>query len=187
LNLSTTVEQSPVFLLFLDCVWQLLQQFPEDFEFSETMLTTIWDSVFLPIFDTFQFNCEHDRQIATNNDRLVLRPVWDWGEQFTDKDIALFSNPLYKKPPVSEQDIETFRRSRLPASAFRLPAIDDVKLKFGKNKTDSMRLSRSIPPTTTTSQVCIFIYFHLVLVSCLKNQNNIAEVLDELELYVGLP
>lgn len=51
-------------LLFLDCVWQLLQQYPEEFEFSETFLTTLWDSAFLPIFDTFLFNSEHDRQIA---------------------------------------------------------------------------------------------------------------------------
>lgn len=61
---SDTSEQSPLLLLFLDCVWQLLQQFPDEFEFSETFLTTLWDSAFLPIFDTFLFNSEHDRQIA---------------------------------------------------------------------------------------------------------------------------
>jgi myotubularin-related protein 10/11/12 len=152
----------------LDCVWQLLQQFPEDFEFSETMLTTIWDSVFLPIFDTFQFNSEYDRHLATHNDRLVsvnsqlvfqsnvicfrlfqvLRPVWDWGEQYTDKDIALFSNPMYKKPQATEQDIETFRRSRLPPSAFRLPGLDDLN----KKKPENMRQSR-IPQAMSTSLV----------------------------------
>lgn len=26
---------------------------------------------------------------------MVLRSVWDWTEQFSDKDIALFCNPLY--------------------------------------------------------------------------------------------
>ncbi|XP_055600129.1 myotubularin-related protein 10 [Uranotaenia lowii] len=116
-------ECSPLFLLFLDCVWQLLQQFPEEFEFSETFLTSLWDSVFLPVFDTFQFNCESDRQKALLNDHIILRPVWDWGEQFSDQDIALFSNPLYKKPPDTEHEIKL----RLPPSAFRLPCIDDVK------------------------------------------------------------
>lgn len=57
-------DKAPIFLLFLDCVWQTLQQFPEFFEFSETFLTTIWDCVFLPIFDTFQFNSEYDRLVA---------------------------------------------------------------------------------------------------------------------------
>ena len=124
---TQTSEKSPLFLLFLDCVWQLLQQFPEAFEYSETFLTTIWDSVFLPVFDTFQFNCEYDRQVAINSDKMIQRPVWDWGEQFQDKDIALFSNPLYRKPQLNEQDIEQFRKSKLPPSAFRLPALDEIK------------------------------------------------------------
>lgn len=76
---DNTSEQSPLLLLFLDCVWQLLQQFPEEFEFSETFLTTLWDSAFLPIFDTFLFNSEHDRQIALrkvsfNLDNILHEP-----------------------------------------------------------------------------------------------------------------
>lgn len=62
--LDKDVEFSPIFLLFLDCVWQLLQQFPVAFKFSETYLTTLWDSVGISIFDTFLFNCEHDRVVA---------------------------------------------------------------------------------------------------------------------------
>lgn len=102
---AQTSEQSPLLLLFLDCTWQLLQQFPEEFEFSETFLTTIWDAVFQPIFDTFQFNSERDRQAARINEQLILRPVWDWGEQFSDKDILLFANPFYKKPSNDRSDV----------------------------------------------------------------------------------
>lgn len=75
---SDTSEQSPLLLLFLDCTWQLLQQFPEEFEFSETFLTTLWDSAFLPIFDTFLFNSEHDRQVAlrkVNARKWILFPL----------------------------------------------------------------------------------------------------------------
>ncbi|XP_062564541.1 myotubularin-related protein 10-B [Armigeres subalbatus] len=122
---GNSIERSPLFLLFLDCVWQLLQQFPEEFEFSETFLTSLWDSVFLPIFDTFQFNSETERQIAQLNDHIILRPVWDWGEQFSDKDIALFTNPLYKKPPDTGHALE--KKPRLPPTAYRLPCIDDLK------------------------------------------------------------
>lgn len=68
---SDSTGQSPLLLLFLDCIWQLLQQFPEEFEFSETFLTTLWDSAFVPIFDTFQFNSEHDRQAARKNVSLL--------------------------------------------------------------------------------------------------------------------
>lgn len=72
-----TTDQGALFLLFLDCTWQLLQQFPDYFEFSETFLTTVWDSVFLPIFDTFQFNCERDREKAVN-DVSIKRKSLQW-------------------------------------------------------------------------------------------------------------
>lgn len=121
---NKTTEKSPLFLLFLDCTWQVLQQFPEAFEFSEIFLTTIWDSVFIPIFDTFQFNSEYDRQRAVTEERLVLRSVFDWGEMLNDRDIALFTNPLYKKPVLSEQEIEHNRKSKLPPSALKLPGLD---------------------------------------------------------------
>lgn len=121
---NKTTEKSPLFLLFLDCTWQVLQQFPDSFEFSETFLTTIWDSVFIPIFDTFQFNSEFDRQHAVKDEKLVLRSVFDWGEMLNDRDIALFTNPLYKKPVMTEQEIELNRKSKLPPSALKLPGIE---------------------------------------------------------------
>uniref|UniRef100_A0A182JS99 Myotubularin phosphatase domain-containing protein n=1 Tax=Anopheles christyi TaxID=43041 RepID=A0A182JS99_9DIPT len=91
-----STERSPLFLLFLDCTWQLLQQFPEAFEFSDVFLTTLWDSLFTPIFDTFQFNSETERYQALHAEHVVLRPVWDWEKQFDSKDLALFTNPLYQ-------------------------------------------------------------------------------------------
>lgn len=123
---QNSTEQSPLFLLFLDCVFQLLQQFPDDFEFSETFLTTIWDSAFVPIFDTFQFNCEFDRYQASRrqDEKIILRPVWDWGEQFSDKDIALFSNPLYKRPP---EIIHSRKSAFLPPNAVALPIAANFK------------------------------------------------------------
>lgn len=69
---AETTEQSPLWLLFLDAVWQLVQQFPGEFEFNETFLTTVWDAAYLPIFDTFLFNCEHDRQAARKNVSAVI-------------------------------------------------------------------------------------------------------------------
>jgi myotubularin-related protein 10/11/12 len=72
---SKQADRSPIFLLFLDCVWQTLQQFPESFEFSETFLTTIWDCVFLSVFDTFQFNCEYDRYAAIRDVSCNLHKI----------------------------------------------------------------------------------------------------------------
>ncbi|KAH8275982.1 hypothetical protein KR018_000490 [Drosophila ironensis] len=106
-------EQSPVFLLFLDCVWQLQLQFQDEFEFSQTYLTTLWDSCFMPIFDTFQFDSQAQRAKAVQDSKLVLRPVWDWSEQFSDKDKMFFSNPLYQRQrnDLNASGLNTHRRS----------------------------------------------------------------------------
>lgn len=94
--LSSDVEPSPLFLLFLDCLWQLLQQYPTAFQFSETYLTTLWDSAHISIFETFIFNSEHDRIKAGKRENpLIMRSVWDWSEQFSEKDRAFFCNPLF--------------------------------------------------------------------------------------------
>ncbi|XP_011183180.2 myotubularin-related protein 10-B [Zeugodacus cucurbitae] len=116
-------EESPVFLLFLDCVWQLLQQFPDEFEYSQTYLTTLWDSCFLPIFDTFQFDTEVDRARAVNFGNLVLRPVWDWGEQFAEKDKVFFTNPFYQR---QRQEQHNRRSIAIPAGAVMLPGLAQI-------------------------------------------------------------
>ncbi|TMW51922.1 hypothetical protein DOY81_002984 [Sarcophaga bullata] len=113
-------EESPVFLLFLDGVWQLLQQYPDEFEFSQTYLTTLWDSCFMPIFDTFQFDTYADRLKALKENNLILRPVWDWSEQFLEKDKLFFMNPFYQK---QKQEIPCRRSIAIPAGAIMLPGL----------------------------------------------------------------
>ncbi|XP_046802459.1 myotubularin-related protein 10-B [Lucilia cuprina] len=113
-------EESPVFLLFLDSVWQLLQQFPDEFEFSQTYLTTLWDSCFMPIFDTFQFDTNAERLKALKENKLVLRPVWDWSEQFLEKDKLFFNNPFYQK---QKQELPCRRSIAIPAGAVMLPGL----------------------------------------------------------------
>ncbi|XP_045501274.1 myotubularin-related protein 10-B isoform X1 [Colias croceus] len=89
-------QVAPVFLLFLDCVWQLQSQFPAAFQFTETYLTTLWDGSHNHLFDTFLFNCPKDRELAVARlQNFVQRPIWDWAEQFGERDLALFYNPLY--------------------------------------------------------------------------------------------
>ncbi|KAJ8340479.1 hypothetical protein SKAU_G00351120 [Synaphobranchus kaupii] len=120
-------EECPLFLLFLDCVWQLLNQYPAAFEFTETYLTVLSDSMWVPVFSTFLFNCsrqhvEHSRDFAKSKniplgeDRgLCFPPVWDWSQQFTPKDQALFNSPLYVgkgAPCVQNGAVKTFRRTK---------------------------------------------------------------------------
>ncbi|KAG8041949.1 hypothetical protein G9C98_007253 [Cotesia typhae] len=110
-------EKSPIFLIYLDCVWQLCQQYPSKFEFTETYLTSLWDTAHVSIFDTFIFNCERDRTNAATdiNSSLVLRSVWDWREQFTDQDILLFYSPFF-----NSADEEKYLKPQFSVSCLEL-------------------------------------------------------------------
>ncbi|XP_038640245.1 myotubularin-related protein 10 isoform X2 [Scyliorhinus canicula] len=124
-------HECPLFLLFLDCVWQLLQQFPAAFEFTETYLTVLYDSVRIPLFGTFLFNTSHQRiqqsqDFATNRKLqcegkgLELPSVWNWSLQFTAKDLSLFNNPLYIGKSVTcvqNGTIKSFRRVKKNSSS----------------------------------------------------------------------
>jgi myotubularin-related protein 10/11/12 len=51
---------APVFLLFLDCVFQLTNQFLSSFEFSETYLMCLYDTVISGLYCTFLFNSSRE-------------------------------------------------------------------------------------------------------------------------------
>ena len=45
-NNHTDDQRSPIFVQFIDCIWQITQQFPSAFEFNETFLITILDEMY---------------------------------------------------------------------------------------------------------------------------------------------
>uniref|UniRef100_A0A4X2K2D9 Myotubularin n=1 Tax=Vombatus ursinus TaxID=29139 RepID=A0A4X2K2D9_VOMUR len=55
-------DRSPIFLQFMDCVWQMSKQFPTAFEFNEQFLITILDNLYSCRFGTFLFNSEYARE-----------------------------------------------------------------------------------------------------------------------------
>lgn len=60
-NDTNNDKRSPVFLLWLDCVWQYTRQFPTECEFNERLLLTLADHVYSCKFGTFMFDCERQR------------------------------------------------------------------------------------------------------------------------------
>ncbi|KAK2164865.1 hypothetical protein LSH36_58g19044 [Paralvinella palmiformis] len=95
-------KQCPVFLLFLDCVYQLQRLMPKSFEFSEHYLTSLWDSACSGLFQNFIFNCQHDRMFENGDTKKLstlrnihLLNVWDIDKQYSKMDICLFMNPAY--------------------------------------------------------------------------------------------
>ena len=92
-------SESPVFLHFLDCVHQLLVQFPSAFQFSETYLLGILDCVYSCMFETFLFDCERDRSVICAQEERsdCLASLWDYMmDNLPSTEFSLFFNPLYE-------------------------------------------------------------------------------------------
>lgn len=82
-------ERSPVFLQFIDCVWQITQQYPNAFEFNERFLITILDHLYSCLFGTFLCNSELQRI----NEDLKNKTVSLWS--YINSNRQKFLNPLY--------------------------------------------------------------------------------------------
>lgn len=81
---------NPVFLMFLDCLHQISRQFPAHLEFTSKYLMCLWDTALLPIFDTFIFDCDHKRYLAsTSRDTpLDLQSAFHWSQQFSEAQVS---------------------------------------------------------------------------------------------------
>ena len=73
-------EISPVFHQFLECVYQIMRQYPTRFEFNEDYLLDIHYHLYSCQFGTFLFNCERERRTSPGGKPYVDRTVsaWDW-------------------------------------------------------------------------------------------------------------
>ncbi|XP_049650145.1 myotubularin-related protein 12-like [Accipiter gentilis] len=101
-------EEAPVFLLLLNCVWQLVQQYPPAFKFTETYLIVLSDSLYVPIFSTFFFNSQHQKDTNMTGESLKTQTfrfltVWDWSVQFYPKAQDFLNSPLYAEKPKPDK------------------------------------------------------------------------------------
>ncbi|KHJ49371.1 hypothetical protein D918_00496 [Trichuris suis] len=84
-------ERSPVFLQFIDCVHQLLYQFPQSFEFNSLFLISIMDHVYSCRFGTFLFNSECERWKVDVHHKT--NSVWSLLNSQTEQ----FTNPTFNQ------------------------------------------------------------------------------------------
>jgi hypothetical protein len=57
-------ERSPIFFQFLDCVHQLLEHYPNAFEFNHSLLLFLVDAMYSMAFTDFRYNCHRERHAA---------------------------------------------------------------------------------------------------------------------------
>ncbi|XP_044040955.1 myotubularin-related protein 1-like [Siniperca chuatsi] len=82
-------ERSPLFVQFIDCVWQMTRQFPAAFEFNELFLITVLDHLYSCLFGTFLYNSEQERAAKEVQTRTVS--LWSYINSQPED----FTNPFY--------------------------------------------------------------------------------------------
>lgn len=92
---TKTRQESPTFLMFLDCVWQIWQQFPCSFEFTEDFLVIILQHAYSSQFGTFLCNNERERR----HYRLSKKTVSLWTYLARPEVLGNFLNPMYDPNP----------------------------------------------------------------------------------------
>jgi myotubularin-related protein 1/2 len=86
-----TSECSPIFLQFMDCVFQLMHQFDTEFEFNEQFLITIMDHVYSCKYGTFLYN--NERQRVHRDLRNKTKSLWT----YLNHDQKYFLNRFYQQ------------------------------------------------------------------------------------------
>ena len=83
-------ERSPIFLQFLDCIYQLMVQFPTEFEFNADYLLFIAKNYNVNLFGTFLYNNEKERVEKKAKENTAS--IWTYLMNNKEK----YLNPLYK-------------------------------------------------------------------------------------------
>ncbi|KAM6940422.1 phosphatidylinositol-3-phosphate phosphatase MTMR7-like [Xenentodon cancila] len=92
-------EVSPIIDQFLECVWQLSEQFPCPFEFNERFLIAVHTHVYSCQYGTFLGNSQKERRDM----RLYERSHSAWPQLWKDR--AEYTNPLYKAELSQSQGV----------------------------------------------------------------------------------
>lgn len=108
LTSSDINERSPIFIQWLDCVYQLLVQFPCDFQFNVLYLVKLAQHTYSNLFGSFLCNTQREFQ---NHCLQKTYSVW----QFLNTDDR-FVNKLYKEPPSFD---DSHKHVLIPSSSLR--------------------------------------------------------------------
>ncbi|XP_064382169.1 myotubularin-related protein 9-like [Halichondria panicea] len=111
-------EKAPIFLQFLDSVWQVMQQFPLSFEFNEGLLHNLFVHSYSSVYGTFLYDSPMERRKNKLDDKT--QSLWRYLSQ--PHVYSPLLNPLYDLNPsvlllsVSPLTVTLWRRLYLNTS-----------------------------------------------------------------------
>ncbi|NXG11855.1 MTMR9 protein, partial [Sakesphorus luctuosus] len=141
--------EAPVFLLFLDCVWQILRQFPCSFEFNEQFLIMLFEHAYASQFGTFLGNNENERAKLKLPQKTMS--LWSWVNR--TEEMNRFKNPIYEAnslviwPAVAPQSLQlwagVFLRWNRPSKYLDEAQEEMVRIiKYNKELQDKVKVLR---------------------------------------------
>ena len=121
-------EFSPIFIQWLDCIYQIIEQNCSKFEFNVNLLNYIAERIYTGKYGTFLFNSEKERK--ENNARETTISIWN---DILEKENE-FKNPIYDEK--NEQEIQiNYKKIKLWKEYF---------LRFEKRKNDINYINKFI-------------------------------------------
>jgi len=92
--------ESPIYVLFLECLHQLLRQFPLEFEYTEQFLILLFDVSHSSLFSTFLLDSNFEHR---EHDKFSLMTAWDFIATNIpqSKYISVFTNASYKLDQIN--------------------------------------------------------------------------------------
>lgn len=107
-------DVSPIFVQFLDCIYQLICQFPTAFQYNKHLLKFLATQVYTCKFGTFLFDHEWGRKKFEEATELKLTEtvsIWT----YVNDNCGQYLNPLYSKesdilsPHIHQSDLRFWR------------------------------------------------------------------------------
>ncbi|XP_070620749.1 myotubularin-related protein 9-like isoform X2 [Erythrolamprus reginae] len=96
-------QEAPMFLLFLDCVWQLGRQFPFSLAFNEHFLLSLFEHCYASPCGTFLGNNEKERRLCLMREKTHC--LWPWLNHVKYLNPLYAYNPLVIWPSVEPQSL----------------------------------------------------------------------------------
>lgn len=100
-------QRSPIFLQFLDCIHQLVLQFPNAFEFKDNLLVFLANSYNSNLYGTFMYNSDNERK--SKKAKTTTASIWS----DVLGNIDQYKNPFYQSNTTVERLRPDFSPSRI--------------------------------------------------------------------------
>ena len=136
-NICKENQFSPIFIQWLDCIYQLLEQNYDKFEFNENLLTFIAEQIYEGNYGNFLFNNEKERMDLNMMEKT--ESIWAYVLENKKK----FLNPIYNKKQNDDIELEiNYKKIKLWEDYFfrfekgekRGAYIDLINIKFREYK-----------------------------------------------------